>query len=152
MGGINGNSEYAHIVHNIYEPQDTEILIQKFPKLFSRHGKLEGYKIKCEIKKGTQQNGRRNTLQLQEAVGAEIDSLLKEGHIRMIEKINNEVFIQPVVITVKKDKTVKIALDARSLNDAISMDKNQKLNLDNLIELVAEKSIQRMKGKRNSRH
>ena len=55
-----------------------------------------------------------------------------------MEKINDEVFIQPVVITVKKDKSVKVALDARSLNDAIKEDNSQKPNLDNLMEQVAE--------------
>ena len=56
---------------------------------------------------------------MQEAVEAEIDKLLKEGHIRRVETVRDEVFIQPVVVTVKKDKTVKIALDARSMNNAI---------------------------------
>ena len=65
----------------------------------------------------------------------EKDKLLKEGHIRKIEKINDEV---PVVIIVKKDKTVKIARDARSLNEAISKDKYQIPNLDNLMQQVAE--------------
>ena len=64
--------------------------------------------------------------------------MLKEGHIRKVEKINDEVFIQPVVITVKKDKSVKVALDARSLNDAIQKDKYQMLNLNNLMEQVVE--------------
>ena len=69
---------------------------------------------------------------------AEIEKLLEEGHIRKVGKINDEVFIQPVVITVKKDKSVKIALDARSLNDAIQKDKYQMPNLDTLMEQVAE--------------
>ena len=47
-------------------------------------------------------------------------------------------FIQPIVITVKRDKTVKIALDARQLNNAIQKDKYQMPNLDNLMEQVAE--------------
>ena len=69
---------------------------------------------------------------------AEIEKLLAEGHIRKVGKINDEVFIQPVVITVKKDKSVKIALDARSLNDAIQKDKYQMPNLFTLMEQVAE--------------
>ena len=69
---------------------------------------------------------------------AEIEKMLEEGHIRKVEKINDEFFIQLVVITVKKDKSVKIALDARSLNEAIQKDKYQMPNLDNLMEQVAE--------------
>ena len=41
--------------------------------------------------------GRRVPLQLQTAVEAEIKKLLKEGHIRRAENINDEMFIQPVV-------------------------------------------------------
>ena len=43
-----------------------------------------------------------------------------------------------MVIAVKKDKSVKLALDARSLNDAIQKDKYQMPNLDNLLGQVAE--------------
>ena len=38
----------------------------------------------------------------------------------------------------KKDKIVKIALDARKLNKAIVKQKNQMPNMDHLIDLVAE--------------
>ena len=54
-------------------------------------------------------------------------------------------FFQPMVITVKKDKSLKIALDARALNKSIAKYKYQKLNLDNLIDMTAEKIDQ--KGK-----
>ena len=113
----------------------------KFPKLFSRQGKINGHRIKFEFKKDaivTQQKRRGIPLQLQEAVEAEIDKLLEESHIRIVETVSDEVFIQPVVVTVKKDKTVKIALDARSLNNAILKEKYQMPNLDNLMEPVAE--------------
>ena len=62
----------------------------------------------------TQEKGHRIPLKLKQAVEAETEKLLEEGHIRKVEKINDEVFIQPVVITVTKDKSVKVALDAGS--------------------------------------
>ena len=39
----------------------------------------------------------------------------------------------------KKDRSVKIALVARALNQAIDKDKYQMPNLDNLLDMVAEK-------------
>ena len=114
---------------------------QEFPKSFSREGKMKGFKVKIEFTKDakvTQQKGRRNPLQLQQAVEVEIEKLLEEGHIRKALKINDEVFIQPVVMSVIKEKSVKIALDARSLSDAIQKDKFQVPNLDILTEQVAE--------------
>ena len=86
----------------------------------------------------SQQKGRRIPIQLQNAVDAEIKRLLKDGHIEKINEIKDDVFIQPTVITVKKDRSVKIALDARALNQAIDKDKYQMPNLDNLQDMVAE--------------
>ena len=71
--------------------------------------------------------------------------MLKEGHIEKINEIKDDVFIQPTVITVKKDRSVKIALDARALNQAIDIDninntdKYQMSNLENLLDMVNEK-------------
>ena len=49
----------------------------------------------------------------------EIKQLLAEGHIEKVNEIRDDVFIQPTVSTVKKDRSVKIALDARALNQEI---------------------------------
>ena len=143
VGEVTKKCEYNKTVNNINEQaKDLKELIKKFPELFKRKGKIKGYKIKVEFKKDakvTRQKGRRVPLQLQSAVETEIALLVREGHIRRVDKINDEVFIQPVVITVKKDKTVKVALDARLLNNAIQTDKYQMPNLDNLMEQVAER-------------
>ena len=48
-------------------------------------------------------------------------------------------FIQPVVVTVKKDGSFKIALDARALNESIAKNKYQMPNLENLMDMIAEK-------------
>ena len=55
-------------------------------------------------------------------------------------------FIQPTVITVKKEKSVKIALDARALSESVAKDKCQMPNLDNLIDLIAEKLDEKKTG------
>ena len=68
----------------------------------------------------------------------EIKNLIKTGHIERVDKISDEMFIQPVVITVKEDRTVKIALVARSLNNAIMKEKYQMPKLDSLMEMIAE--------------
>ena len=85
-----------------------------------------GHTIKIDFKyysKITQLKGRRVPLQLQQAVDQEIKNFLKAGHIGKVDEIKDDMFTQPVVITVKKDRSVKIALDARSLNDAIRKNK-----------------------------
>ena len=54
-----------------------------------------------------------------------------------LEKCSDEYFISPVVITVKKDKSVKIALGFKELNDAIHKNKYQMQSIDHLIDAVA---------------
>ena len=93
-------------------------LVTEFPELFKRQGKVNNYKIKINLKSEatvSQQKGRRIPIQLQKAVDKEISWLLKEGHIEKIDEIKDDVFIQPTVITVKKDRSVKIALHIRAL-------------------------------------
>ena len=76
---------------------------------------------------------------MQKTVDEETKRLLKEGHIKKVDEIKDDVFIQPTVITVKKDRSVKIALDVRALNHAIDKDKYQMPNLELLLDMVAEK-------------
>ena len=72
----------------------------------------------------TQPKGSRSPTQLQNAVDVEMKRMLKESHIGIINEIKDDVLIQPTVITAKKDRSVKIALDARALNHEIKKDKN----------------------------
>ena len=120
---------------------ETKQFVKEFPKLFERRGKVKNHKVRINFETDaeiTQQKGRRIPFQLQRAVDKEIGRLLKEGHIEKINEIKDDVFIQPTVITVKKDRSLKIALDARVLNRAIDKDKYQMPNLENL-DKVAEK-------------
>ena len=107
-----------------------------------KEAKQKNHQVRINFKTGakiTQQKGRRIPIQLQKAVDEEIGRFLKEGHIENINEIKDDVFIQPTVITVKKDRSVKIALDERALNQAIDKDKYQMPNLENLLDMVAEK-------------
>ena len=83
----------------------------------------------------TQQKGRRIPLQLQQV----------DEEIQKRNTIKEDVFIQPVVITVKKDRSVKIALDARALNNSIAKERYQMTNLDSLMDMTAE-NIDRKEG------
>ena len=126
-------------------PEATK-LVEEFPNLFKRRGRVNNYKIKIEMKddtRVTQQKGRRIPIQMQEQVDNEIQNLLEQGHIQKVNNTKDDVFLQPVVITVKKDRSVKLALDARALNNSIAKDKYQKPNLENLMDMIAEKSTEK---------
>ena len=127
---------------NIEKSVDLKQLEGKFPKLFTRKGKFKGFKVKANFKKDmkpTQQRGRRIPVHLQESVLKEINRLQEEGHIKKVDVTNEDVFIQPTVITVKKDRSVKIAVDARQLNSCVTKDKYQMPNIENLMDMIAER-------------
>ena len=81
VGAANGTVEYPESICHNSEEQNIEQFKRKFPELFSRQGKIEGYKIKCDFRKDAtiiQQKGRRIPLQLQDTVEDEIEKVLKE--------------------------------------------------------------------------
>ena len=93
---------------------------ENFPRLFIREGKINKFKLTTQFEpnlKPSQQRGRRIPIQLQEAVNEEINRMIKKGKIEKVKTIKEDVFIHPTVITVKKDRTVKIAIDTRKMND-----------------------------------
>ena len=66
-----------------------------------------------------QQKRRRVPLSLLDKVENELKNFIDEKQIIKIDKCYDEYFISPVVITVKHDKSVNIALESKKLNDAI---------------------------------
>ena len=84
-----------------------------------------------------QQKGKRIHIQLQ-AVQEEIARFLKEGHIEEETEVTDKKYIQPAVITVKRDKSVKIAVDSRALNNELVKNKYQTPNPEHLVDMVAE--------------
>ena len=93
----------------------------KFHKLFETNHTIKNAEVKIQIKPGCypiQQKARPIPYHLQKDVKNELDRLIKSGHLERVKTIEEDCFVSPVVITVKKDKTVEIALDARKLNDS----------------------------------
>ena len=64
--------------------------------------------------------------------------LLKEGHIERLDKCTSDCFIAPIVITVKKDDSIKLALDAKPINRQLFKNKYQMPNVDELIDGVSQ--------------
>ena len=80
-------------------------IAEEFPNLFERCGCIEIYSIKIDMKENsrvTQQKGRRIPIQLEKRVDQEIKTLLEQSHIEKIDSIEDDVFLQLVVHTVKK--------------------------------------------------
>ena len=61
---------------------------------------------------------------------------MKSGRLERLETIEEDCFVSPV-ITVKKDKTVKIALDARKLNDSCVKKRPHMPNMEELLNQIS---------------
>ena len=81
-----------------------------------------------------QQRGRRIPIHIQAAVEKEVERLIKEGHLTKINQLEEDSLVSPVVIAVKADGSVKIAMDASQINKQIVKKRSQMSNLQELLE------------------
>ena len=110
-------------------------------KIYStRLGRSKNHIAKSIFKKQytpSQHKGGRDPWQLLEKEENQLQKNIEDKQIKKLHKCSAELFIYTVVIAVSKDKTVKIALDSKKLNDAIHKNKFQMQNIGNLIDSVA---------------
>ena len=111
-----------------------------FQQLCVRIGKSKYHVMKTQFSKkfAVQQKGRRIPIHLQQRVEAELNKLIDHKHIVKLDKRSDKQFISPSVITVKKDQTVKLALDSKKINKYIHKNKYQMPNLDLLPDNIAQ--------------
>ena len=75
---------------------------------------------------------------MQGKVEKEIEKLLLEGHIQNLDKCTSDCFIAHIVITVKKDDSIKLALDAKPINRQLYKNKYQMPNVEELLDGVSQ--------------
>ncbi len=113
----------------------------KYTDLFKRTGRFNNHVVNTKFIRpfeGKQQNGRRITIALQERVAKEIIRLIEEGHVERLDNCTENQFISPVVITVKRDGSLKLALDSKELNKAVCENKYHVPNIEDLIDRIAQ--------------
>ena len=129
-------------IHNINSVQHNiaQWVFQKYPHLCTRIGKSRNHIAKSTFHNTfhpTQHKGRRVPLHLIDKVEKELNKLIEDKQIIKLDKCSDEYFISPVVITVKHDKSIKIALDSKQLNEAIHKNKYQMQSIDHLMDTIA---------------
>ncbi len=82
-------------------------------------------------------------IHIQKSVEAELEKLMKEGHIDNLDDVGEDVFVSPVVITRNSDGSVKIALDSVELNKQIVRKRMQMPMLAELLDQVSIKITSR---------
>ena len=115
-------------------------IIEKFPDLFRNNTTTKDTEINIQLKRGhypVKQKARPIPLRLQEPVGKEIEKLIKSGHLEKVKHVDDDCFVSPVVITFKSDKSVKIALDSRTLNDSYIKVQPHMPNMEELLNQIS---------------
>ena len=133
---LKGNS-----INNIASPEFKEQIAKTFPGSVSRIGRSKSHVAKSKFHKDFQPRhlkGRRIPIKLQDKANAELRKLLAEKHIIKFSSCPDNYFISPIVVTVKKDQTIKLALDSKVLNKSIHKNKYQMPNIDTLIESISQ--------------
>ena len=123
-----------------YSTDQSKNIYKKYHKLFTTNHTMKNAEVKIQIKPGCYpllQKARPIPYHLQEEVTKELYRLTESGHLERLETSEEDCFVSPVVITVKKDKSVKIALDARKLNESCIKKRQHMPNMDELLNQIS---------------
>ena len=82
--------------------------------------------------------GRKVSIHIQDRVSEELKSLVRDGHITKLDKCTTDYFINPILITAKKDGSIKFAMVAKPLNAQIWKNNYQMPNIEELIDSAAQ--------------
>ena len=124
------------------EGQNLKIeIVKEFPNLIKRMRRSKNHTVKSNFKTNCtpiHQRGRRIPIHLQSQVEEELKKLQKNVNLIKLDKCSDKNFISPIVITVKQDKTIKLAMDAKVINKAIHKNKYQMHNIDCLMDNISQ--------------
>ena len=115
--------------------------VKRYPNVFSRLGRSKNHKVFTNFRDPLvprQVKGQKVPIHLQDRVTAEIKKLIKNKHIEKLEKCTTDHFIAPIVLTAKKDGSIKLSLNAKPMNAQIWQNKYQMPNMHKLIDSVAQ--------------
>ena len=112
----------------------------KYPDIFTRQGISKNHVVNVQFFEKlipVQEKGRRVPIHILDRVENEIENLLLTDHIEKLDSCTDDVFIAPIVLTAKKDGSIKLALDAKPVNAQINKNKYQMPVLDELMDSVS---------------
>ena len=106
-------SQKGNRVKKISSPEFKEQIAKTFPELISRIGRSKNHVAKFRFPKDFQpihQKVRLIPINLQGIINTKLKKLLDEKHIVTLTSCPDKRFISPIVNTLKKDQTIKLAL------------------------------------------
>ena len=131
----------TNIIRKIEVNERGEKIIKDYENVFKNNQSTEDLTIYIQLKKDAkpiQQKWRPVPIHLQNTVRNELERLIEKGHVEETDETTENFFMSPAVITIKKDRSVKIALDSRKLNESCKK-KTTMPNMEKLISLISAK-------------
>ena len=141
---INSNIEAIKIHHIRMDEYEKRILKlkNKFKDFFYNNTETKNTVVKIIQKENAhiiQQKRRPIPIHLQDQVAEELKRLIKNGYLGRATEITEDCFVSPAVITVRKDRSIKITMDSRKINKATIKRKAQMANMEELLSIVSRK-------------
>ena len=133
--GLQG-SKKTNVIRHMEEDERRERNTHEYEDLFKNNHTIKHLTIDTQLKKDIkpiQQKGRPVSIHFPKIVREKIEKLIEKRHHEKAGKTTENCFMSPAVITIKKDKSVKIALDSRKLNKACVKRKAATPNKEELI-------------------
>ena len=143
--GLRG-SKKTIVIRYVEEEGRRKKIVDEHEDLFKNNHTIKDLTIDIQLKKDVkpiQQKGRPVAIHFQEFVREELEKLIGKGHLEKADNTTENCFISPDVITIKKDKSVKLALDSRKVNEACM---KRKVAMQNMEELISKSSAKITKG------
>ena len=119
---------------------EREKVFNKFTYLFENNETIKDTEINIQLKPGhypVKQKAGPVPLHLRADVGRELEKLIKTGHLEKLKDVDEGCFVSPVVINLKTDKSEKIALDSRKLNDSCIKMRPHMPNMEELLNQIS---------------
>ena len=142
--GMDWMKKFNLTIRNIRTDENSQSkkkrVLEKFPDLFKNNTTIKDTEINIQLKPRhypVKQKARPIPLHLQEEVGKELEKLIKTEHLEKVKHVDEDCFVSPVVITIKNDKSVKIALDSRKLNDSCIKIRPHMPNMEELLNQIS---------------
>ena len=113
----------------------------KYADVFNRQGRSKSHVVTTNFNSPLipiQEKGRQVPVHILNRVEKEIEKLMASYHIEKLEKCTNDFFIAPIVITAKKDGSIKLALDAKPINGQIFKNKYQMPVVEELMDSIGQ--------------
>ena len=122
----------------------------KYAHVFSRLGRSKNHKVYTNVKFSLvprQVKERKVPIHIQDRVANEIKQLVKQGHIETLDKCTTDFFVAPIVLTAKKDGSIKLVLNAKPMHAQIWKNKYQMPKIHELIDSAAQIITKDVPGK-----